>query len=127
MARLVFRTPLEGVADLEAEIEPGESILEVAEEAGALVGSSCGGQCACSTCHVYVVEGEDAFTEVEEGEDDRLDMAFDVRPESRLGCQARLVDGADEDVLVEISEESVKAWYDEHPQERKRSGYQGGR
>jgi len=127
MAKLIFRTPLETVADIETEIAPGESILEAAEEAGALVGSSCGGQCACSTCHVYVVEGEDAFSEMEDGEDDRLDMAFDVRPESRLGCQARVVEESDTPIVIEISEESVKAWYDEHPAERKRVGYQGGR
>ena len=127
MAKLVFKTPLDGFDDIEVEIEPGESILEAAEEAGALVGSSCGGQCACSTCHVYIAGGEDSLTEMEDGEDDRLDMAFDIRPESRLGCQARVAQGAEQDIVVEISDESVKAWYDEHPDERKRAGYQGGR
>ena len=127
MPKLIFKTPLEGVADIETTIEPGESILDAAEQVGALVGSSCGGQCACSTCHVYVMRGEDSFGDMEDGEDDRLDMAFDVRPESRLGCQAKVVDGATDDIVVEISEESVKAWYDEHPAERRRSGYQDGR
>ena len=120
MATVTFKAP--GVAPVEASIEPGESLLEAAEEVGALVGSSCGGQCACSTCHVYVVEGDGALSELEDDEDDRLDMAFDVRPESRLGCQARLVDGAaDAAVVVEISQESIKAWYDEHPAERRRA------
>jgi len=121
VAKLIFKAP--GVDDVEAAIEPGDSLLEAAEEAGALVGSSCGGQCACSTCHVYVVRGEGALSEMEDDEDDRLDMAFDVRPESRLGCQARVVEGADDGaIVVEISEESVKAWYDEHPAERERAG-----
>jgi 2Fe-2S ferredoxin len=71
------------------------------------------------------VEGEDSLTEMQDNEDDRMDMAFDVRPESRLGCHARLV--GTEDIVVQISDESIKAWYDEHPNERKASGYQGGR
>ena len=127
MPTLLFKTPLAGIADIEVEVEPGTSILEAAEEVGALVGSSCGGQCACSTCHVYIVEGEGSLTDMEDAEDDRLDMAFDIRSESRLGCQARVVKDSADDIVVEISDESVKAWYDEHPDERKRAGYQGGR
>ena len=46
-----------------------------------------------------------------------MDKAFDVRPESRLGCQAKV---ADEDLIVEISEESLRAWLDENPEERKK-------
>ncbi len=122
---ITFKTPLAGHDDLTVEVEQGTTVLEAAEEIGALVGSSCGGQCACSTCHVYVVEGEEALSEAEEGEEDRLDMAFDVRPESRLSCQSKLT--GNQNVVVEISEESIKAWYDEHPTERKASGYQGGR
>ena len=44
-----------------------------------------------------------------------MDKAFEVRPESRLGCQARL---ADQEVVVEITQESLKAWLDEHPEHR---------
>lgn len=125
MPKVTFKAPLAGHDDLSVEVEEGTTVLEAAEEVGALVGSSCGGQCACSTCHVYIVEGEDALSEIQDNEEDRLDMAFDVRPESRLSCQAKLT--ANQDVTVEISEESIKAWYDEHPAERKASGYQGGR
>jgi 2Fe-2S ferredoxin len=46
-----------------------------------------------------------------------MDKAFDVRSESRLGCQCRL---GDDDVVVEISEESLRAWMDENPEERKK-------
>jgi 2Fe-2S ferredoxin len=46
-----------------------------------------------------------------------MDKAFDVRPESRLGCQARV---ADQDLVVEITEESLRAWLDENPEERKK-------
>jgi 2Fe-2S ferredoxin len=109
---------------IEVEVEPGTSILEAAEESGARVGSSCGGQCACSTCHVYVTDGADSLTEKSDAEEDRLDMAFEVKSESRLGCQARV--GA-EDVAVQISQESIKAWYDERPAERKKLAEQGRR
>ena len=125
MPLITFKTPLPGHDDLTVEVDEGTSVLEAAEEIGARVGSSCGGQCACSTCHVYVVEGEAELSEAEEAEEDRLDMAFDVRAESRLSCQAKLT--GNQNVVVEISEESIKAWYDEHPTERKASGFQGGR
>jgi len=104
--------------NLTVEVEPGTSILEAAEECHAHVGSACGGNLACSTCHVWVLKGAGSLTEIEEAEDDIMDKAFDVREESRLGCQARV---ADEDVMVEITPESLRAWLDEHPDERKKS------
>jgi ferredoxin, 2Fe-2S len=99
------------------EVEPGTSILEAAKKSHAQVGYACGGVCACSTCHVYVREGAGSLTEQSEKEEDILDKAFDVRPQSRLGCQARC---ADEDLLVEITPESRKAYFDEHPEEREK-------
>ena len=104
--------------DLSVEVAPGSSILQAAAKVGAHVGDACGGNCACSTCHVWVVKGYDSLTEMEEAEDDRMDQAFDVRAESRLACQAKL---SEEDVIVEITEESLKAWLDEHPEERKKA------
>ena len=93
------------------EAEPGQSILDVAEEHHVPVGSACGGVCAGSTCHVQVQQGADNLTEMEDAESDRLDLAFDVVPESRLGCQAKLTGG---DVVVKISEESLETWENEH-------------
>lgn len=95
--------------------EPGQSLLEIAEAHDVKLGSACGGVCACSSCHVWVREGEDSLSEMSEAEEDRLDMAFDVRPNSRLGCQALL---DERDVVVEITEESLEAWYNEHPDRR---------
>lgn len=102
------------------EAAPGTSILHAAEEGPEpepRVGSACGGNCACSTCHVWVLEGGDSLTDMDDAESDRLDLAFDVRPESRLGCQAKL---GDEDIVVEITPESHKAWLDEHPEVRRK-------
>ncbi len=101
----------------EIEVAPGTSILQAAKACHAQVGYACGGVCACSTCHVYVREGLDSLSEQQENEEDILDKAFDVRPTSRLSCQSKL---ADEDVVVEISPESRRAWLDEHPDERKK-------
>jgi len=102
---------------LVVEVAKGDSILDAAEEHGARVGHACGGNLACSTCHCYVHEGFDSLPEITDKENDIMDKAFDVRPESRLGCQARV---ADEDLVVEITEESLRAWLDENPEERKK-------
>jgi 2Fe-2S ferredoxin len=100
---------------ISVEVAPGTSILEAARRCDAPVGSACGGNLACSTCHVWVKKGLDSLSEIEDGENDILDKAFDVRPTSRLGCQARV---ADEDVECEITRESRQAFYDEHPAAR---------
>ena len=69
----------------------GDSILELAERNEIDLDHACGGVCACSTCHVKIVAGFDAFDEASEDEEDQLDNARDVDLTSRLGCQARLV------------------------------------
>ena len=102
--------------DIEVEAQAGESILDIASERGIPVGSNCGGVCGCSTCHVYVVRGFDSLEEMSDTEADRLDLGFDVRLESRLGCQAEV---ADEDLVINITEESLKAYLDENPEVRK--------
>jgi ferredoxin len=103
---------------LEVEVAPGESILKAAKKAGAPEGDRCGGVCACSTCHVYVVKGFDSLSDIEDEEFDILDKAFDVRPSSRLGCQAKVGDG---DIDVEISGESFQAFLDEHPDKKEQA------
>ncbi len=105
---------------LEIEVPVGTSIKEAAEKVGAQLGSACGGVCACSTCHVYVKQGLDAISALEDKEEDQLDDAFDVRPNSRLGCQSRLLQ--ERQYLVEITPESRRAFFDEHPELRPKSG-----
>lgn len=102
---------------LEIDVEPGITILEAAKRVGAPEGDRCGGVCACSTCHVYVVEGFDRTSEIEDEEFDILDKAFDVRSTSRLGCQARI----EGDIAVDISDESFAAFLDEHPDDKARA------
>ena len=102
--------------DLTVEVAEGTSILDAAEDSGAQVGHSCGGVCACSTCHVWVKKGLDSLSEQDDMEMDRLDLAFDVRPVSRLACQAKV---GKADLEVQITEESLKAFMDENPDIRK--------
>ena len=64
-----------------------ESILDVALNNGIFLDHACGGNCACTTCHVWVKEGADRLNEMDDDEADRLDMAADLQLNSRLGCQ----------------------------------------
>ena len=120
MPKITFKNPksLKVFDPLTVEVKPGTSILDAAEECGARVGHACGGNLACSTCHVWVEQGLDSLPEVADKENDIMDKAFDVRAESRLGCQAKV---ANEDIVVEITEESHRAWLDENPEERKKA------
>jgi 2Fe-2S ferredoxin len=100
----------------EVQMPVGSSLLEAATKAHFPEGSACGGVCACSTCHVYVLQGSELLGEQEDDEADILDKAFDVRSTSRLGCQSKILkDGV---VEVEITRESLEAYENEHPAER---------
>ena len=74
----------------------GWSVMEILRDGGLDIAAECGGACACATCHVYV---DDAWTAAvgpaEHMEEDMLDFAFDVRPNSRLSCQIRIRDDLD--------------------------------
>ena len=74
------------------------SLLDVALNFGVPLEHVCGGSCACTTCHVYIRSGMDRLSPMGDDEADRLDTAWDLRPESRLACQA-VVSG---DVVCEI-------------------------
>jgi 2Fe-2S ferredoxin len=75
-----------------------ESILDVAKNLGVPLEHACGGSCACTTCHVIIRQGMRNLSEMEENEADRLDTAWELTTESRLGCQA-VVTG---DVVCEL-------------------------
>ena len=82
------------------EGEEGKSILELALEHDIPLDHNCGGNCACTTCHVIVKQGLENLSEAEDNEEDMLDKAEGVTLSSRLGCQAHVYD----DVVVEIPE-----------------------
>ena len=81
------------------EGEPG-SILDLAERHGVHIEHACGGFAACSTCHVIVRQGLASCNESGEEEEDMLDEAPGLTPQSRLACQC-IPDGSC-DVVVEI-------------------------
>jgi 2Fe-2S ferredoxin len=74
------------------------SLLDIALNFGLDLEHSCGGNCACTTCHVIVKHGEENLTEMDEDEEDRLYMADGLTLHSRLGCQCTVTG----DVTVEI-------------------------
>lgn len=76
------------------------SILDISSEAGAFIDHSCGGVCACSTCHVIVREGLESCNEPTDDELDQLDQARGLTTESRLACQC-VPDGTC-DLVVEV-------------------------
>ena len=114
MPKVIYRGGPDGERVIE-DAKPGMNLLEIAEENDVKMGSACGGVCACSSCHCYVLEGEDSLEEASDAEEDRLDMAFDIRPQSRLGCQVKL---GEQDLVVELSQETVEVWFNEHPEHR---------
>jgi 2Fe-2S ferredoxin len=75
-----------------------ESFLDVAKHFHVPLEHACGGSCACTTCHVIVKEGARNLSEMEDDEADRLDTAWELTTQSRLGCQA-VIKG---DVVVEL-------------------------
>ena len=81
------------------QAEPGTSICDAALSCGIEIEHACEKSCACTTCHVYVREGGGSLNEASEDEEDLLDRAWGLDPDSRLSCQA--VVGA-EDLVVEV-------------------------
>jgi 2Fe-2S ferredoxin len=77
-----------------------ESILDIALNFGIPLDHACGGNCACTTCHVWIKEGAENLSEMDDDEADRLDMAADLQLNSRLGCQAQITKPGK--VVVEI-------------------------
>ncbi|HEV2385818.1 MAG TPA: 2Fe-2S iron-sulfur cluster-binding protein [Candidatus Acidoferrales bacterium] len=77
------------------------SFLDVAKNCGVHLEHACGGNCACTTCHVVIKKGEEMLSEMQDEEADRLDMAADLTLHSRLGCQA-VIEKSDGEIVVEI-------------------------
>ncbi|MEX2367179.1 MAG: ISC system 2Fe-2S type ferredoxin [Pseudohongiellaceae bacterium] len=93
------------------EAEAGESILDAALRNGIEIEHACEKSCACTTCHVIIRDGFDSLEPSSEREDDYLDKAWGLEPESRLSCQA-LVDG--EDLVIEIPKYTINMVSENH-------------
>ncbi|KAF5506243.1 Adrenodoxin-like protein [Colletotrichum siamense] len=73
-------------------VSEGDNLLDIAQDNDLEMEGACGGSCACSTCHVIVVDEEhyDKMPEPEDDENDMLDLAFGLTETSRLGCQVTM-------------------------------------
>ena len=80
---------------------PG-SILSAALDGGIDIEHSCGGVCACSTCHIIVRQGLESCSQATDDEEDMLDLAPGLEPQSRLACQC--VPNGTQAMIVEIPE-----------------------
>ena len=68
--------------------DTGLTIMEIIRDAGLDIEAACGGCCACATCHVYIDNNwQEKLTKKEDDEESMLDQTFNVKNESRLGCQ----------------------------------------
>lgn len=86
------------------DVESGTSICDAALQNDIHIEHACEKSCACTTCHVYVREGFDSLEEATDLEEDYLDKAWGVDPDSRLSCQAIV---ADEDLVIEIPKYTI--------------------
>ncbi len=77
-------------ASVTVEVEEGTSVLDAALNHAVDLEHNCGGNCACSTCHVIVQEGMESLSERSEEEEDQLDDADGLTTRSRLACQAKI-------------------------------------
>jgi 2Fe-2S ferredoxin len=93
------------------EVEPGISICDAALNAGIRIEHACEKSCACTTCHVVVREGFTSLEPAEEKEEDLLDKAWGLEPESRLSCQAKV---GNRDLVVEIPKYTINLVSEQH-------------
>jgi len=106
MYTITFKFEQKGLAPVTiSQVEPEQSILEVALKNDIELHHNCGGVCACSTCHLYVESGETLIEELSDREEDFIDRAINPRLNSRLGCQCVLLEG-DGELVVTLPDQS---------------------
>ncbi len=112
MPQLIF-LPHEEICPEGAVIEAGSgiSICDAALQNGIEIEHACEKSCACTTCHVYIREGMDSLNENTEDEDDMLDKAWGLEPDSRLSCQAMI---GSEDLVIEIPKYTINMVSENH-------------
>lgn len=107
MYNIVFKFEQTGLEPVTITNAPdGDSILEVALKNNIQLHHNCGGVCACSTCHIYIEQGDSLLEELTDREEDFIDRARNPRLNSRLGCQCVLLEGGGQ-VEVTIPDQSL--------------------
>ena len=112
MPQLVF-LPHEELCPEGAVVEAGsgQTIIEAALAGDVDIEHACEKSCACTTCHVIIREGFDSLEESSEEEDDMLDKAWGLEPDSRLSCQATV---GDQDLVIEIPKYTINMVSENH-------------
>jgi 2Fe-2S ferredoxin len=112
MPKLIF-LPHEDICPEGAvlDVAPGTSICDAALEHGIHIEHACEKSCACTTCHVYIREGFDTLADATDLEEDYLDKAWGVDPDSRLSCQAKV---GQEDLVIEIPKYTINMVSEHH-------------
>ncbi|MDX2458156.1 MAG: ISC system 2Fe-2S type ferredoxin [Gammaproteobacteria bacterium] len=112
MPQIIF-LPHEEICPEGAVIQtaPGTTVCDAALQNGIEIEHACEKSCACTTCHVYIREGAESLTESDEDEDDLLDKAWGLDPDSRLSCQATVTD---QDLVVEIPKYTINMVSENH-------------
>ena len=93
------------------EADSGITVCDAALQNGIEIEHACEKSCACTTCHVYIREGMDSLNENSEEEDDLLDKAWGLEPDSRLSCQTVV---GDEDLIIEIPKYTINMVSENH-------------
>ncbi len=94
MYSITFSFEQKGIPSVTLDnVAPDQSLLEIALDNNIELHHNCGGVCACSTCHLYINQGEDLVEELSDKEEDFIDRAVNPRLNSRLGCQCILLPG----------------------------------
>ncbi len=105
--------PHETLAPAGAEFDalPGETLCDALLKNGIAIEHACEKSCACTTCHVIVRTGLDSLDEPAEKEEDMLDMAWGLTPQSRLSCQARI---GNQPLTIEIPKYTINHARENH-------------
>jgi 2Fe-2S ferredoxin len=93
------------------EVKSGETICNAMLANDVDIEHACEMSNACTTCHIYVREGFNSLPESDEIEDDMLDKAWGLDPDSRLSCQSIV---ADTDLVVEIPKYTINQVSENH-------------
>ena len=96
-------------AEIQANL--GDSICEALLDHNISIEHACEMSRACTTCHCIVRKGFDSLQEAEEEEEDLLDRAWGLEPQSRLSCQAIV---NKEDLTIEIPRYSINHAKENH-------------
>ena len=93
------------------DAKTGDTILDVAMDHGIDIDHACEMSCACTTCHVVIKQGFNSLEASDEDEDDMLDKAWGLTPQSRLSCQAKV---GEQDLIVDIPKYTINLASERH-------------